>query len=493
MKSSFDLNALARRAMQEAGFETDIPSAAFAELQKVSQRQLASSSDSHVRDLRSLLWSSIDNRESRDLDQVEFAEKQPDGGIKLMIGIADVDAYVPADSAIDHYAAHNSTSVYTGVETFSMLPEQLSTDLTSLLQDADHLCVVVELLVHRDGTVVMTEACRAIVRNHARLVYESVGAWLEGHGPLPEEVAHTPGLEDQLHLQNEAAERLQEQRLRCGALDFETIEAHPVVTDGKVVDLTVSAKNRARYLIETFMVSANTAIATFLEEKGWASIQRVVRTPERWSRIVEIAARLGEQLPPEPDALSLADFLARRKAADPVHFPDLSLSVVKLLGPGEYVLERAGHATGPQEGHFGLAVHNYTHSTAPNRRYADLIIQRLLKAAITKVPTPYGEPQLDAIAHHCTEREDAARKVERRMRKSAAAALFSQRIGEVYDAIVTGVSAKGTYVRVLTPPVEGRVMSGERGLDVGDAVRVRLTEADPDRGFIDFAALGPGR
>ncbi|HEY6187730.1 MAG TPA: RNB domain-containing ribonuclease [Pyrinomonadaceae bacterium] len=481
---SLDLRAMARRAMIENGFEPDMPPEVEHELQASGSEEPTAPDDPGVRDMRSVLWSSIDNHDSRDLDQVEFAERMPNGDIRLMIGIADVDAFVHKGSAIDRHALHNTTSIYTGVRTFPMLPEQLSNHITSLLEDVERLSVVIELVVDAEGEVTSTEVYRARVRNHAKLVYERIGAWLEGHTPVPPEVSKVAGLEEQLRLQDEATERLRALRKRNGALNLQTIEAKAVAVDGRVVDLVASEHNRARDIIESFMVAANTEMAQFLEAEGLPSIRRVVRTPERWPRIVEIARGFGDNLPEEPDSRALAAFLTRRRAADPVHFPDLSLSIVKLMGPGEYVVEGAG-AEG--DGHFGLAVHDYTHSTAPNRRYPDLITQRLLKAVIARRPAPYTQAELREIAEHCTEREDAARKVERLMRKASAAVLLGERIGETFDAIVTGVSNKGTFVRLIAPPAEGRVMRGEEGMDVGDKVRVKLLSTEPERGFIDFA------
>lgn len=478
-----DLRAIARQAMLDAGFEPDLPPAAAAEARALNPWRPPDSG--HVRDLRGLLWSSIDNVESRDLDQVEYAEQLPNGDIRVLVGIADVDALVPAGSAIDRHAAANTTSVYAGVATFPMLPERLSTDLTSLIEGADRPAIVIEFVVAQDGAIGSSEVYRAAVRNHAKLDYEAVGAWLEG-GAQPAKVGAIAGLAEQLRLQDQATDRLGELRVRNGALDLETIEANVVTDDGAVVDLTVRHKTRARELIENLMIAANGVMAALLEDSGRAAIQRVVRTPERWPRIVELAASLGGQLPGAPDARALADFLAARRRADPDHFPDLSLSVVKLLGAGEYALVEPGveHA-----GHFGLAVQDYTHATAPNRRYADLIIQRLLKALLDRRPAPYTPDELAAIAARCTERDKAAKKVERRMRKYAAVALMRQRVGDVFDAIVTGASPKGTYVRLLAPPVEGRVVRGERGLDVGDHTRVRLVGVDDERGFIDFARV----
>jgi exoribonuclease II len=481
--SHFDLRALARQIMIEAGFAPDMPPAAAAEVQALDDSRPNAAADSQIRDLRSLLWSSIDNKESRDLDQVEYAARQDNGDIRVLIGIADVDVFVAVGSATDQHAADNATSVYTGVETFPMLPERLSTDLTSLLEDVERLAIIIDLLINSDGEVQSSDVYRARVRNYAKLDYESVGEWLEGRGPVPARVAQVPGMEEQLRLQDEATERLLAMRRRNGALDLETIEASPVAENGRVIDLTVKQKNRARYLIESFMVTANNRMAAFLQAQGSPAIQRVVRTPERWPRLVEIAEALGDSLPAQPDSRALADFLARRKQADPDHFPDLSLSVVKLLGAGEYAVLEPGAES---QGHFGLAAHDYTHSTAPNRRFIDLVTQRLLKAVTAGKAAPYAVDELARIAEHCTERDRAAKKVERQMRKIAAAVFLADRVGETFDAIVTGATEKGTFVRLVSPPAEGRVVRGERGLDVGDKVRVRLIGTNPRRGFIDF-------
>ncbi len=439
-----------------------------------------------VRNMRSALWSSIDNRSSRDLDQVEFVERLNDGNLRIRVGIADVDSLVPLGCATDDHARYNTTSVYTGVVVFPMLPERLSTDLTSLNEGKDRLGVVVELDIDGTGSPIREAVYRALIRNRAKLVYESIGDWLDGRGAIPARVRDLPGLEEQIRLQDNAAQLLRAMRKRNGALEFETVEAETVTVDGKVIDLKVTKHNRARDIIENFMVAANSAMARYLESERVSSIRRVVRRPKRWGRIVELAAEIGETLPQEPDSLALAGFLERRKAADPEHFADLSLSVVKLMGPGEYVLERRFSSRPDDSGHFGLAVAEYAHSTAPNRRFADLVTQRLVKSTVTG-ERPYSDEELAGIARRCTEQEDAANKVERTMRKKAAAFLMADRIGQSFVAIVTGASNKGTYVRLLNPPVEGRVLRGEKGLDVGDTVRVTLTGTDFDRGFIDFA------
>jgi exoribonuclease-2 len=485
-KDNFDLAAIAHQTMLDNGFVPDLPRSVLDELQSLETK--ATLPGSSAQDLRSLIWSSVDDRKSRDLDQVEYAEKLPSGDIRVLVGIADVDESVPRGSSIDQHAATNCTSVYTGVRMFPMLPEKLSTDLTSLIAGADRSSVVTEMIVGADGAVKSTNVYPALVHNWAKLSYEAVGPWLDSDKPVPPEIEDVPGMEDQIRLQLEAAQHLRQMRKEHGALELETIEASPVVdSTGKVTDLSVTERNSARDLIENFMIAANVSMAQFLEAKNVCSLRRVVRTPERWPRIVEIAETLGEKLPPAPDSRALADFMTRRKAADPAHFPDLSLSIVKLLGPGEYTVDKPG---GSSEGHFGLAVSDYTHSTAPNRRYADLITQRLVKAALAKAPAPYSETELNTIAAHCTEREDAARKVERKMRKVAAAVLMRDRIGEVFDAIVTGVTPKGTFVRTLRPPVDGLVVHGEEGLRVGEKIQVKLISTDPQRGYIDFGRVG---
>ena len=489
---SLDLNAIAHQAMLDAGFEPDITPAVSQELSSLQPTSKSVVPDAATRDLRSLLWSSIDDRKSRDLDQVEFAESLPGGNIRVLVGIADVDGYVRKGSAIDGRAHANSTSVYTGVKTFHMLPEQLSTDLTSLVAGADRAAIVTEMIVGPDGAVKGNDVYPALVHNYAKLSYEAVGAWLDDKGPLPAELATDPKMQAQIRLQFEAAQRLRELRRKHGALELETIQASPVIDhNGRVVNLSVTERNGARDLIENFMIAANVAMAEFLEAKEVPMLRRVVRTPAHWPRIVELAQELGETLPPQPDSPALAEFLARRKAADQEHFPDLSLSIVKLLGPGEYTVQVGDSLE--QSGHFGLAVNDYTHSTAPNRRYADLATQRLVKAVLEKAPTPYTEAQLTEIAAHCTEREDAARKVERKLRKVAAAVLLQNRIGALFEAIVTGVTPKGTFARVIRPPVDGRIERGEYGLRVGDKVHVRLLSVDPPRGFIDFARVGHGK
>jgi exoribonuclease-2 len=476
-----DLHTIARRAVEDAGFETDFNADVRRELSELKDVSVAPGSD--VRDVRGLLWSSIDNPESRDLDQVEYAERTG-GGFRVLVGIADVDAYVPADSAVDRRAAANTVSVYTPAEVFPMLPEELSTNLTSLLEGEDRLAVVMELAVTTGGDITSKQVYRAVARNRAKMDYETAGAWLEGRGPAPEAFARVEGLEEQVKLQDEIAQALHALRRRCGALELERNELVPVVENGRVVRLDERRNNRAQTIIESLMIAANTSMAELLQENGVPSLRRVVRAPEMWPGIVETAEALGEHLPAEPDPRALSDFMQRRREADPGSYAELSLSILKMLGPGDYMVEAPGL---DQEGHFGLAVHDYTHSTAPNRRFPDLVTQRCLKSVTAGAPAPYTREQLEVIAAHCNEMESASRRVERRMRKVAAAVMLGDHIGETFDAVVTGVKPKGTFARLLSPPADGMVVRRARGLRVGRRIRVKLLSTDPERGFIDLA------
>jgi exoribonuclease R len=471
--------------MRENGFEPEFSAAVIAQVRALDE-DAEDAQQPETQDLRSLLWSSIDDPHSRDLDQVEHAERSADGSIIVRLGIADVTSLVQAGSAADVHAATNTTSVYTGVTVFPMLPERLSTDLTSLNEGVDRLAFVVQFTVGTDGSLSGESVYHALVHNYAKLSYDAVGLWLEGNGPPPPAIAAAADFEEQVRLQDEAAQRLRGARALAGALNFESIEASPVVAHGKVIDLAVTQPGRARDLIEDFMVAANRCVATYLHAHGSSSIRRVVREPERWDRIVAIAAEHGETLPSEPDSPSLSAFLARRRTADPDHFADLSLSVIKLLGAGAYVVEPAA-GSGTDAGHFGLAVADYVHSTAPNRRFPDLVTQRMLRATWSREPSPYADDTLARIADHCTERGRAARKVERTVRKMAGAALLADRVGDSFTAVVTAASRKGSYARVLSPPVEGRIVEGARGIDVGDTVRLTLVRVDAERGHIDFA------
>jgi exoribonuclease-2 len=480
----FNLVAAAHAAMIEHGFQPDFPAGTDSELSTIQAHPELPAAEG-AEDLRSLLWSSIDNDTSKDLDQIEWAEQLPDGRIRVLIGVADVDARIHAGTVIDGHARSETTSVYTGVKVFPMLPVELSEGITSLNENEDRAAVVIEFAVDRAGTVSDGKAYRALVRNRAQLAYNSVGAWLEGAEAQPSKVAANGALAAQLKLQDTAAQRMVGERFQHGALDLETIETRPVMLAGQAVEIASQEKNRATSLIEEFMVAANGVIARTFEKAGVASIRRIVRTPKRWGRIVELAEGLGATLPAEPDSKALNDFLLAQKQKDPDHFPDLSLAVVKLMGPGEYVLVRPNEIS---PGHFGLAVVDYTHSTAPNRRFPDVVTQRLLKAWLAKAQQPYSADELNAIAVRCTLMEDGARKVEREMRKRIAAVVLQPRIGQSFRAIVTGVNRYGTFVRTLDPHVEGMLVRGAKGLDVGDRVAVKLVSTDPQRGFVDFAA-----
>jgi exoribonuclease-2 len=482
--SHLDLQATAKQVMIDHGFEPDFPPEVAAQVAKLRAIQPQLTANANVRDLRSLLWSSIDNDTSRDLDQIEVAERLPNGDVKVMVGIADVDAYAPKQTPIDLHAARETTTVYAGVRNFSMIPEELSTGLTSLLENQDRIAVVGEFVVAATGVVSGGQLHCALVRNKAQLQYNSLGAWLQGKSPAPPKVAASSELQEQLKLQDEVAQSLKKQRFQHGALTLQTDELHAVVQNDQVLDVVKQEKNRATDLIEDFMIAANGVVARSLENVS--SLRRIVRTPERWDRIVQLAAAKGGKLPGDPDSKALSDFLLQQKAADPAHFAELSLSVIKLIGPGEYVLERAGD-TAP--GHFGLAVQDYTHSTAPNRRFADLVTQRLIKAALAGKPNPYSEAELNSVAANCTLRENAAKKVEREMTKLLAAIAMQHRIGETFDAIVTGATPKGTFVAVQHPHLEGLLAQGQKGVDVGDKLRVKLIRTDVQHGFIDFARV----
>ena len=479
--SSINLQTIARQVMQAEGFEPDFPPEVQKQLADIRAHPPQLVPSDKVRDLRNLLWSSIDNDTSKDLDQIEVAERLPNGDIKVMIGIADVDSFVGKDSPIDQHAERETTSVYTGVSIFPMLPNELSTGASSLLPDVDRPAVVIEFSVNASGALSSSNVYRAIVRNKAQLTYNGVGAWLEGSAPAPPKVAASAELQAQLKLQDQVAQTLKKLRYEHGALNLDTSEVVPLLYNEQVVDVVTSTKNRATDLIEDFMVAANGVVARLL--LNVSSLRRIVRTPAHWDGIVRLAAEQGEKLPASPDSKALNDFLIKRKAADPDHFADLSLAVIKLVGPGEYVLERPGDSP---EGHFGLAVQDYTHSTAPNRRFPDVVTQRLIKASLDGKPGPYTDNDLAAIASNCTEKGDAARKVEREMSKRLAAMAMSHRVGETFDAMVTGTTPKGTFVRVFQPHMVGLLAQGAQGLHVGDKLRAKLVRTDVQHGFIDF-------
>ena len=475
------LTGIARRAMRERGLLPDFAPEVRAQTAAIARA--APRPEHDLRDLRHLPWASIDNDDSRDLDQLSVSEPLDGGAVRIFVAVADVDLVVRKGTPIDGHAQANTTSVYTAAEIFPMLPLELSTDITSLGQDQDRAAIVVEMVVLPDGAVRGADVHRALVRNRAKLAYDSVAAWLEGGAPAPAQVLAIAGMEEQLRTQDRVARGLRAIRHEHGALSLATIEAHAVFRGDEISDLRPDEKNRAKALIEDFMIAANGVVARTLEARGFPTLRRVLRSPERWDRIVALAAGLGERLPLRPDAPALEGLLTRRRRADPAGFPDLSLAVVKLLGAGEYVLDLPGEAA---TGHFGLAVHDYTHSTAPNRRFPDHVTQRLLKAALAGEAVPYANPELAALASRCTVQENNAAKVERRVRKSAAALLLAHRSGERFDAIVTGASPKGTWVRISSPAVEGKVVTGFEGLDVGDRVHVQLLRTDVEQGFIDF-------
>lgn len=477
------LQDIAHRAMLERGLLPDFSPQVLTELGRLQLPAAIKSGESGIRDLRNLTWASIDDDDSLDLDQLTAAEALPGGKIKILAAVADVDALVKNGSAIDEHAHHNTTSVYTAAQIFPMLPEQLSTGLTSLNQGEDRLALVIEMVMDADGALQESQIYRARVRNHAKLAYESVAAWLEGKAPMPETLAAVKGLAENLRLQDRAAQSLHRFRHENGALSFETIQSRPVFDGDQIRSLEIQQRDRAREIIEEIMIAANGVAARYLSAKKFPSIRRVVRDPKRWDRIVAIAQEHGVTLPDEPDSKALEAFLVNEKSADPQRFPDLSLAVIKLLGAGEYMAEMPGV---DGLGHFGLAVKDYSHTTAPNRRYSDLIIHRSLKAALEGRAAPYGYDTLNLMAQHFTKQEDAANKVERQVNKSAAALLLESKIGEQFNAMVTGAATKGTWVRLIGLPVEGKVEEGFEGLDVGDRIRVQLISVNVEMGFIDF-------
>jgi VacB/RNase II family 3'-5' exoribonuclease len=480
---TFDLVASVSAEMVRQGFRPDFPDGTDAQVAEIRAAEGATFAAA-VRDTRELLWSSIDNDTSRDLDQIEVAERAQ-GGIRIMVGIADVSAAVAKDTTIDRHAAEQTVTVYTAVRNFSMLPTELSTDLTSLNENEDRAAVIVECVVDAEGSVQQTSIYQATVRNKAQLAYNHVGPWLEGTAQPDGKVASSKDLQSQLKLQDEAALALHAQRVRMGALEFSRAEADPVVVDGKVLSIRTAFHNRATDLIEELMIATNEIMARTLRAAKRSCIRRVVRSPERWARIVDLVARHGTVLPAQPDSGALNAFLQAQRAADAIHYPDLSLSIIKLMGPGEYVLAKGDEDA--QQGHFGLAAQDYAHSTAPNRRFPDLVTQRVVKAMLANEPPPYTDDELAAIAAHCNERESAARKVERAMVKRVAAVALAGSIGKTFHGVITGANDKGVYVRIFDPPVEGKVVRGAQGLDVGDVADVTLLHtADPQHAFIDF-------
>jgi exoribonuclease-2 len=476
-----DLAAIATHAMAERGLQPEFPDAALQQMDGISSAGLERGPA--IRDLTALLWCSIDNDDSRDLDQLSVCEVMPGGAVKIFVAVADVDTLVKKDTPIDKHARINTTSVYTGARIFAMLPERLSTDLTSLNPGQDRMALVTEMVFNADASLAGSSVYRARVHNKAKLAYDAVAAWIETGAALPAAAAALTGMEAQLRTQDSVAQQLRARRRAQGALEFETFQPKAMFDGEQVVDIREQVHNRARQLIEEFMIATNGCIARFLTSHGRVSLRRVVRSPERWQRIVDVARDNGVTLPAEPDALALENFLAQRRVADPVRFPDLSLVIVKLMGAGEYVVQTPGATP---IGHFGLATRDYMHSTAPNRRFPDLITERLLKALLADAPAPYSTAELGALANHCTQQEDNAKKVERQVRKSEAALVLESRIGERFDGIITGSSGKGIWVRIFSPPAEGKLVGSASSLKLGQRLRVRLTAANVARGFIDF-------
>lgn len=470
--------------MLARGLLPDFSAAVHTQLDAI--RGAAHDENSEIRDLRGLLWASIDNDDSRDLDQLSVALRTAGGAVRILVAVADVDAIVKASSAIDDHARANTASVYTAAEIFSMLPERLSTDLTSLGEGQRRLAIITDITIGEAGTVQSSEVYRAVVVNRAKLSYDSLAGWLNAEHAAPEQVLAVPGLDESLRTQDAVAQAMNAVRHEHGVLSLDTSEARTIFQHTELADLKLDPRNRAKDLIENFMIAVNGVTTRYLEQKGFPTLRRVLRAPERWARIVELASDVGEPLPSEPNAAALEAFLQKRLAVAPENFSDLSLSVVKLLGRGEYELGLPG---GGVASHFGLAVKDYTHSTAPNRRFPDLITQRLLKAALAGRPQPYSNQELSALAQYCTEQEDKATKIERQVRKSEAALLLESRIGERFDAMVTGASPKGTWARILQPFAEGKIVAAARDLDVGQHVRVELVHTDVERGFIDFARV----
>jgi exoribonuclease-2 len=509
----FDLAQAALDEMHAAGFKPEFGPGVAEQMAAITAKYADLRPTPGIEDLRELGWSSIDNDTSRDLDQIEVADRVAAGGIRLRVAIGDVSAAVEKDTPIDDHAKAQTQTIYTAVKNFPMLPLELSTGLTSLNECADRLAVMMTFTVGADGALTDEKVSLAMVRNRAQLAYSRVGPWLENTaaGAVDDDVLSlrsdsarehqadaslsgaaagslSPGwLVEQLKLQDEAAQALHAARVKNGALEFHKSEADPVVVDGRVIDIGEATQNRAMNLIEDLMVAVNGVMARALRHGGRSGLQRVVVVPARWDRIVALADQHGTTLPANPDSVALNNFLEAQRKSDSVHYPDLAVAVIKLMGPGQYMLMRPDD---DPTGHFGLAARDYTHSTAPNRRFPDLVTQRVLHAMMTNAPAPYSDEELNAIAMHCNDADKSLRKIERDMQKRVAAVAMAHRIGEVFAGVVTGATDKGTYVRVIRPPFEGRVIQGEDGLDVGDKVNVKLLHTDPARAFIDLAKVG---
>ncbi len=468
------LEEIAHQAMVERNFIPDFSKKILNELEGLQE---PAKPFKEIRDLRDFLWVSIDNVDSKDLDQLTYAEKD-----RLYVAIADVDALVQKSSAIDQRASHNTTSVYTPAKIFPMLPLKLSNDLTSLNEKTDRCAIVIEIKIGENGRFDLSDVYSAWVHNHAKLNYPCVGAWLE-HKPCQEKIPPIPHLKEQLILQDQMAQKIHNFRASHGALEFGVIELQAVIVEGVPVSIEERQINRAHLLIENAMIAANVAATRYLKERKLPTIRRVVKTPKRWDRIVVLAKAAGEKLSPKPDPKELRQFLLKQQKEAPLQFPDLSLAIIKLLGRGEYVLGLPGQ---PSLGHFDLAEQEYCHATAPNRRFPDLMMQRLLKSALFGTKSVYSNQELGSLADHCTLKETDAEKVERRLIKCAAAIVLENEIGKTFEAMITGAAPKGTWVRLLEPHIEGKLVKGFEGVDVGDFLKVRLISVDLFKGYIDF-------
>jgi exoribonuclease-2 len=482
IKHRFNLAMLAVEALTNRGLRAEMSSQALSQLESIQEQKIEIKGN--IRDQRQLLWCSIDNDDSMDLDQLTVCFNDEKEQMHILVAIADVDALVKKNSAIDEQARANTTSVYTSARIFPMLPEKLSHGLTSLNPGVDRMALVCEMTFDAQGLLTNSDIYQSCVHNHCKLAYDSVSDWLEGTGPLPFAALNVPGITDQLQMQDALAQKLKKLRHLKGSLEFETFQPMAKFEGEEVTSLVLQPHNRARQLIEEFMIAANGCTSRFLAAHQGASLRRVVRSPEKWMRIVDLAHRYGVTLPLAPDSKALEQFLADQHRKDPLRFPDLSLIVVKLMGRGEYIVERHDQQA---IGHFGLAVKDYTHSTAPNRRYPDLITLRQIKAILNHEPSPYTLNELEDLALHCSRQEDAAQKVERQMRKSDAAMLLYSRVGQYFDGLITGVNEKGSWVRIFTPPAEGRLIGALPPIRVGQKVRVKLTSTNVEKGFIDFA------
>lgn len=486
-ETSKNIDRLARIAdsvMLERGLEPEFSKEVELQLQDIHEAAIESSP--MIKDLTHLSWCSIDNDDSLDLDQLTVVEQLDHQNIKIYVAVADVDAVVKKHSAIDDHAWINTTSVFTSAKIFPMLPTKLSNDLTSLNHLQERLALVTEMVIAPEGVVLESTIYRAKVVNQAKLAYDAVSAWLDGKAEIPNSINQVAGLDDKLKLHDVVAQRLRKKRHQDGSLEFETFQPKAIFENGRVIDIRQQIQNRARQIIEEFMIATNSCIAQFLADHGGSSLRRIVRSPERWARICELVNTYGTKLPKQPDSKALEKFLAAQRQADPIRFPDLSLIIIKLMGAGEYVVQTGGELP---LGHFGLAIQEYTHSTAPNRRYPDLITLRMVKAILARKPDAYSKQELEELAQHCTEQEDASRKVERRVRKSEAALYLSPLLGTKFSAIVSGMNNNGTWVRIFTPPAEGMLIHEGSHLEVGDKLEVKLVNADVDQGFIDFVRV----